>query len=471
MRRLSGMDAASVGLETEATPLHMQAVLVFDTSTIPGGYRYDRLRDLLAARIHVVPPLLQQLVRVPGGIHRPVWVDAPDLDWDYHLPRVLSTEPLDLEFLSRFAAELAGQRLDRSRPLWQLQVVEGPTDDRIALVARVHHALMDGLGGMEFMAELFELEPNAPSVEPPTAIGGAAPPSGAELVGRAVADFASMPAAAARFAREIAQSVSRIASQPRADDDTAPRPFTAPRTPFNQRLSASRAVSLRSLPFDTVREIAERTDSTVNDVVLAVAAGAVREYLLAHDALPYRRLVAGVPAAAGEGGTFGGNTFSFLFVRLPTDVAAPLDRLFAARAEAQRGKRAGEFGLDTLGHLLDLTTPPALDALFSFYRSVLVGRAAPLWNLIVSNVPGPPVPLYLGGARLVGMYPLGPVYDGIGLNVTVLSREDALDVGIVACRDLVADTELLAAQLADALHELAEAVGLHAGAPAPDELP
>jgi hypothetical protein len=195
----------------------------------------------------------------------------------------------------------------------------------------------------------------------------------------------------------------------------------------------------------------------------------VREYLTMRDALPSRRLVAGVPAATGEGGTFGGNAFSFLFVRLPTDVAAPLDRLFAARAEAGRGKRAGEFGLDTLGHLLDLTTPPALDALFSFYRSVLVPRAAPLWNLIVSNVPGPPVPLYLGGARLVGMFPLGPVYDGIGLNLTVLSREGSLDAGIVACRDLVGDPEVLAGMLADALEELAAAVGIRVGAP--DDLP
>ena len=130
MRRLSGIDTAALALETDASPLHMMAVLVLDTSVVPGGYWYERLREFLATRIDVVPPLLQLLRRVPGELHRPVWVDAPAIDWDYHLPRTILTEPLDLSRLGAFAAELAGRRLDRDRPLWQLHVVEDAGTER-----------------------------------------------------------------------------------------------------------------------------------------------------------------------------------------------------------------------------------------------------------------------------------------------------------------------------------------------------
>ena len=142
--RLNGLDAALVELETDRAPLQMLAVLMLDTTTVPGGYEYARLRDFLAARIHVVPPCRRVLVAVPGKLHRPVWAEVGELDWDYHLPRVVSGEPLDLARLSTIAAELAEQRLDRSRPLWQLLVVEDATAPRVAVIARVHHALMDG---------------------------------------------------------------------------------------------------------------------------------------------------------------------------------------------------------------------------------------------------------------------------------------------------------------------------------------
>jgi WS/DGAT/MGAT family acyltransferase len=467
MRRLSGLDAASLALEAAATPLHMTAVLVFDTSTVPGGYSYERLRHLLASRMHVVPPLLQRLQVIPGRVHRPVWVDAPTIDWEYHLPRVISTERLDLRRLEVMAAELLETRLDRGRPLWQLQVVEDPTQERIAIMARVHHALMDGLGGVEFMAQLFELEPSAPALEPLGRLERHPSPSRTSLLADAVRDLSSMPATAARVASDVVRTAARLVSEPRDAEQRAARPFGAPRTIFNGNVTAARTVSLSEYSFVTVRRIASQAQCTVNDVVLAACSGALRRYLLERDQLPGRRLVAGVPAATSNGdSSISGNAFSFLFVRLTTDIDDPIERLTATIEEASVAKRAAAaLGMQTLGDVLDLFTPPPLDVVLSAYRSVLVGHAPPLWNVIVSNVPGPPVPLYLGGARLTNMFPLGPIYENLGLNITVLSREASLEIGIVACTDLVDEPRVLAGHIDAALAELAVAYATRAPAP------
>lgn len=471
MRRLSGLDAASLALEAAATPLHMTAVLVFDTSTVPGGYSYERLRHLLASRIHVVPPLLQQLQEVPGQVHRPVWVDAPTIDWDYHLPRVISTEPLTFEQLATIAGELLEERLDRTRPLWQLQVVEDPTQERIAIMARVHHALMDGLGGVEFMAQLFELEPNEPTLEPLARLERHPSPSNTTLLADAMRDLGGFPAAAARVATDVLRTATRLVSEPRDNEKRAARPFAAPRSIFNGTVTPARSVMLTELPFGSVRRIAARAKCTVNDVVLAITSGALRRYLFERDQLPGRRLVAGVPAATqNDSGAITGNAFSFMFVRLATDIDDAEERLAATMDEASVAKRAaGALGMQTLGNVLDLFTPPPLDVVLSAYRSLLVNHAPPLWNVIVSNVPGPPIPLYLGGARLINMFPLGPIYENLGLNITVLSREDALEIGVVACPDVVKDPDALGRYLEDALDELEQAIAPRL--PAPDLRP
>lgn len=459
MHRLSGIDTAALALETDSSPLHMMAVLVLDTSEAPGGYSYDRLRSFLASRIHLVPPLLRRLADVPARVHRPMWLEVDRIDWDYHLPRTVSTEPLELARLGALAAELATLRLDRTRPLWQLGVVEDATASRVVLIARVHHALMDGLGGMNFMARLFDLEPKYhPPVAPPSTLHDHPEPSPIARLRHAVHDLPSLPLGAARMVLGQARAVANSLPRPAGPSGRAPLPFTAPRTPFNGRVSAGRTVSLSRLPFEAVREVAQRTETTVNEVVLAAVSGALRRYLSDRGACPSTRLVAGVPAATDDPGGEFANALSFLFVRLATDLDDPVQRLAVARDESRRAKRAGEtIGMQTLGAALDLLTPLPIDAAITLYRNVLVERMPPLWNVMVSNVPGPPVPLFVAGARLVGLFPLGPIYEGLGLNVTVVSREQALEVGMVACRDLVPDLDDIATALGESLEELAAA--------------
>jgi diacylglycerol O-acyltransferase / wax synthase len=462
--RLNGLDAALVELETDRTPLQMIAVLMLDTTTVPGGYEYARLRDFLATRIHVVPPCRRMLVAVPGKLHRPVWAEVGELDWDYHLPRVVSGEPLDLARLSTIAAELAEQRLDRSRPLWQLLVVEDATAPRVAVIARVHHALMDGLGGMEFMGALFSLEPTPPTDNAPVQHAPANPPSSVGLLVNAAGALAEIPGTALRLGRNLARIGQHAVMRRRSSQPRAARLFDGPPTPFNARLTVNRTVSLTQLPFPAIRTLARETGATINEIVLTLVSGALRTYLVERGALPARPLVAAVPAGAADAASAArnfGNAFSVLLIRLPTGEPDARRRLAEVREESERAKDASDdLGVDTLGRFLDLMTPLPVDAALFLYRALLVDRLAPIWNVMVSNVPGPPVPLFVAGARLVGLYPIGPIYDGLALNVTVLSREDSLDIGILGCRDHIPAVSDLAVELHRELEGLAALVGV-----------
>ena len=248
--------------------------------------------------------------------------------------------------------------------------------------------------------------------------------------------------------------------EPVDEDARTVRPFTAPRTPFNDRITPTREVSLTELPLDTIRAVRARTGAKINDVVLAVVSGALRSFLQDRELLPEKALVAGVPAATGSAEA-SNNALSFLFLRLATQFDDPIDQLDYVRRESSAAKKvAGEVGMSSLAQLLDSLTPLPIDGALALYRSLLVGRVPPIWNVIVSNVPGPPIPLYVAGARLIGIFPLGPIYEGLGLNITVLSRERSLDIGIVSCRDLLSDLDDLSKRLAPALDELAAATGV-----------
>jgi diacylglycerol O-acyltransferase / wax synthase len=464
MRRLSGFDTAALALETDATPLHMMAVLLLDTSALADGNRYEEIRAFLSSRIHVVPPLLLRLQSVPGAVHRPVWIEAGELDWDYHVPRTILTEPVGIASLNRVAADLAAARLDRDRPLWQMHVIEGPNEDRVAIIACVHHALMDGLGGMEFMSALFDLTPSPlPRYAPRPELPNEEPPSTMSMLRDALVELPNLAVNAGRFASDTLRGLANRGprDEPVDDEERTVRPFTAPRTPFNQRITPAREVMLTELPLDTIRAVRARTGAKINDVVLAVVSGALRTFLQDRDLLPDKALVAGVPAATSTATELSNNALSFLFLRLATEFDDPTDQLEYVRRESVAAKKlAGEVGMSSLAQLLDTMTPLPIDGALALYRSILVGRVPPIWNVIVSNVPGPPIPLYVAGARLIGIFPLGPIYEGLGLNITVLSRERSLDVGIVSCRDLLSDLDDLGKRLAPALDDLAVASGV-----------
>lgn len=460
VERLSGLDATFLYAETPRNHLHMTGVLVLDPATKPGGYSFAAMKEFIAGRVHLSPAFTRKVMPVPFGVAHPVWVDDPDFDLEAHLHRIAVPSPGDTRQLAQLAGEIASWPLDRRRPLWDMWFIEGLAGGRIAMVARMHHATIDGVSGANLMMHLFDLEP-----EPATpAAAPAAPPertpSDLELLVEGLVSRTTRPLLLGRAVAETARAGAEfLRRRLLLDAGSMATPFTAPATPFNAPITAHRTVAFTSVALADVRAVKDAYGTTVNDVILAVCAGAVRHWLADHGALPRRPLVAGVPVSTrgeDETATFGANLISLMFVSLATEVDDPVERLLAIRAATRDAKE--EFravGADVLRNWTELSGPRVLGMALRLYsRMELADRHPPAMNFLVSNVPGPPIPLYFGGCRLDALYPLGPVFDGMGLNITVLSFLESIGFGLIACRELIPDLWDLAGAVELSLNEL-----------------
>lgn len=459
MRRAGPLDSAFLAFEARGHPLHVMAVMALDPATVPGGYSFTGLRDFIGDRLAGIPPLRQRLAPVPFGLARPRFVET-DVDVDSHVHRV-ELGGGTLADVARYAAGFDAVPLDRRRPLWAMHVVEGLDDGTIAVVAKVHHALMDGVAGMQFMASMFSLQPQA---EPVVPIGRRyeRAPGPIEAVVRSIPEIAAEPVRAVQAIATSARAALRLRGAARRDGTLAlPRP---PRIAWNGPLGSRRTVAIASLPLREVKAVGRAAHATVNDVVLAILGGACRTYLEAHGELPDAPLVAAVPVSVrdGEGAGDTANAVSLMFASLRTDIADASERIVAVHEAAQQAKHVhAALGPDTFSAWLEVVSPLVFAAVARIYLGLrLVARTPPFANLIASNVPGPPVPLYFGGARLRGLYPLGPVYDGVGVNVTVVSNLDEIGFGIVSCPDVLSDARELAGAVHWAFAELRDSVAL-----------
>jgi len=454
------MDTAFLYGETPTMHMHVVGVLVLDPSTAPGGWHSERLEEMIAQRLHVIAPFRWRLVNVPGGIDRPRWIEDPDFDIRHHVRRATLCHPGGREELAQFTSEVAGHQLDRCRPLWEMWVVDGLADGTIALVSKVHHAIMDG-GGGNLMASMFDLSADGDHVvEPAEMWWPERPPAPATLVTQAVAHAvertASLPAVAYRTVRGLG-GVVRMLSEQRGSGGGAG--LLAPRTPLNGPLTSARRVALTRCSFDDVRRAKTAFGTTVNDVVLAATSSAMRAYLLKRDALPRVPLLAAVPVSVRAAGQEFGNHTSTLIVALPTQLEDPIERLRVIHEQAAAAKAAQRaMGAEMIEDVLAVTPPPLMSAAARMFCGLRLSRfLPPVINLIVSNVVGPTIPLYCAGARLLAIYPMGPLIEGTGLNVTVLSQSGDLDVGVMTCPELVDDAEAITTGFADGLEELATA--------------
>jgi WS/DGAT/MGAT family acyltransferase len=453
LRRLTGLDAAFLAAESPSNPLHVMGVLVLDPSTIPGGYTFERFQDFIGSRVHLVPPLRRRLLEVPFGLDRPRWLEESHLDLDYHIRRAAVPAPGGPREVATLAAEIDERRLDRSRPLWEIVIVEGLEHGRIALVAKLSHAMMDGFAGMHFMASLFRGDSEIP--EPPVAPSPASDrvPGEAELLLRAIPAVLLRPARAARAALHSAAPGLQLLRQRSEPGEEPPQP---PRMLLSERTTSRRSAAYTSLSLSDVKAVGRAHGATVNDVLLATVSGALRRYLDARGELPEQPLVAGVPVSThGEGDQLA-NSFSSLFTSLATDLEDPVARLHTIHASCQRGKhKQRAIGGEIVQEWSNVPPPWFFSAAATLYtRLDLVDRLPLLCNLVVSNVAGPPDDLYLGGARLEGLYPLGPIYAGVALNATALSYRGALGIGLVGCRDHLPDIEALSEGITRSLAEL-----------------
>ncbi|MDP9023568.1 MAG: wax ester/triacylglycerol synthase family O-acyltransferase [Actinomycetota bacterium] len=469
MERLSGLDAAFLYGETPSVHMHVASAMLFDPSTADVDYSLQRVRDTVQAHLHEIPTFRQRLVFVPFNVHHPVWVNDPGFDLEYHIRSATLPGAGGLDELADFTADVISRPLDRDRPLWEMWYVDGLEDGHIAVVTKIHHAAIDGVSGREIATTLLDTDPD-PEISASQETFEPEPiPSDLHLLARAAADRASLPVELAETAYRTVRGALKLGAlefQARRDDsdqpngDRPPAPFTAPRTRFNASITPHRRVEFVSCELDDIKQVKRAFDVSFNDVVLAVCAGALRRYLAQHGELPGEDLVTWVPIAVrAGGGDAQRNAVSAMITSLATATADPAERLRRVSRSAQIAKRQHlAIGATTLTDWAEFAAPAMFARAARLYSATgMAERHRPLYNVVISNVPGPRRSLYFAGAELLSYYPMGPIIDGGALNISVVSYRDGLFFGLVTCRETVPDVSRLGEYLADSLAELVEA--------------
>lgn len=459
MQRLSGLDASFLYFETRSQLLHVCGLIVLDVSEMEGGYSFEVLRDELSRRITAMPTFRRKLHDSVLNIDHPVWVEDEDFDIDHHLQRVGLPAPGGDHELAELCAHLASQPIDRSMPLWQMYVIEGLQDGRVAVFVKMHHSTVDGVTGANMMSQLCTLTPDDPALDEELVKETAGGSGALELaVGGALSRLATPWRLASLLPGTLGVLPSWIS---RARKGLAmPAPFTAPRTPFNRTITGHRTISFASVDLEDVKRVKNAFGTTVNDVVLAICSTALRKYLEGMNALPSKPLIAMVPmsvhAAESRPGT---NRVSGMFMSLSTDIDDPVERLEAIRdANTVAKDHTNALDANLLTDWAQFAAPSVFGSAVRMYSRLRLSERHPVvHNLVISNVPGPNIPLYFLGGRIEKMLPLGPVFHGAGLNCTVMSMDGELHFGFIGCKRSVPDPWPLADAVGEALAELVEA--------------
>lgn len=480
MRQLSSLDAQFLALETPRQSGHVAGVAILDPSTRPTGtLAADDIQALILERLPLLPPLRWRLREVPLSLDYPYWVDDSDFDLDFHVRELALAPPGSDAQLAEQVARIVARPLDRARPLWELYLISGLASGHLAMLTKIHHAVVDGISGAEIMGLLLDLTPTGRELPPPDPRGDdASPPGQLGMVARALrgvpryplralrslpaaipnlqeTQFSALPGAGAlgSVTKRVERAITGVDGPVHARER-----MVAPKTSFNGRVSAHRRFVFGQLSLDEVKEVKNAHGCTVNDVVVSICAGAVRRWLVAHDELPEEPLVAQIPVSVRtdeQAGTYG-NRIILMSAPLFTDEADPIRRLLRTH-EALDGMKERHRALPA-GLLQDANNfiPPAVfsRAARLTFRLATSRPGRPTWNLVISNVPGPPFPLYCAGARLVANYPVSVITDGMGLNITVMSYCGSLDFGIVVDRDQMPDVDRLMGWIGEALQEL-----------------
>jgi WS/DGAT/MGAT family acyltransferase len=432
MKFLSGLDGVFLHLETPAIPMHVASLSLLEAPSGRRGSFVDKVRRLYERRLPLAPVLSRKLHEFPLGMANPVWVQAPAVDLDYHVRHVTLPSPGTRAQLEECVGALHSTPLDRNHPLWTAWVIEGLHDGRVAFYTNVHHAVVDGQAGVELMRALFDLSPRARRPVPARAGAAAEDPGAGTLIARAVQHDINEYWRLVRDLPAMARALRPRAG--RKGGGLAVGAGLGPRTPLNVAIDGRRGFGTASVPFADVHAIAAAHGATVNDVVLAICAGALRRYLGRQGGVPSEPLVAGMPVSLrGPGGPVEFTTQATMVrVGLATEIADPVRRLrairdatAAAKAAVLENKALARVDFPTLG------VPWLLHGLARLYdRPAVASRVPAIVNLVVSNVPGPPQPMYFAGARILHHWPLSIVGHGLGLNVTVESYAGMLEFGV-----------------------------------------
>ncbi|MGH9088637.1 MAG: wax ester/triacylglycerol synthase family O-acyltransferase [Acidimicrobiales bacterium] len=502
MEPLTGLDSAFLALETPTARIHVGAVLLLDPAVgapLAPGERFDAIRRMIGGRLHLVPQFRQRAVRLPLDLLPPMWVDDPGFSLDDHVRRASLPAPGRRAELDELVGDVMARPLPTDRPLWEMVVVEGLDGDRTALVAKLHHAILDGVSAATTMAAFFDLAPSTPpgpaeaEADAPRTAGWDPPPlpSPAELLRHALASLARQPEAVLGAVQMGADALVEVAEHNRRLAATGavppPSPFHAPRTQVNGTLSSARSFARVSIALDDITRLRRAAGPgthggnvypppTFNDVILCAVGMATERFLERRGEVPERPLVALVPvsnrlpgrvgpAVTPVGGRYLGNEVSGMLVGLGSAEATQLDRLRAVAAAVRIAKEQEELAWGRLLEGVARATPHALTSWGARGATWLrlFDRVPPLFNLVVSTVPGPDVPLWVAGLPVAAAFPVGPVAHGVGLNVTTLTHHGTVHAGLLACRRRVPEVAELAGLLAEAVDELGMAAGAHRG--------
>jgi diacylglycerol O-acyltransferase / wax synthase len=462
MKPLTGLDGMFLHLETPETPMHVGSVSLLD---LPAGHHGDFLKDvqrLYARRIPLAPVLSRKLAELPLQLANPSWVQADSVVLEDHIKRVSLPRPGTMRQLEECVGRLHALPLDRSRPLWMVYIIDGLKSGQSAYYTKIHHAVLDGQAAVNLSRVLLDTSPKGRRLRSlPSKLRGEHPSFGT-LAAAVLKHDATQYLKFMRGLPVIARTLASLRNEPGRQPATTARPVArtaifGPRTPLNVAITGERGFAGVSLPLDEVKAIATAHDAKINDVVLALCAGALRHYLAEHGGLPHDPLLAAVPISLREAGNTEYSTQATMIrVSLATDISDPVKRLLAIRDAATAAKATSSRARPILP--LDfpaIGTPWLLHGLAAIYgRTKLADRIPPLANLVISNVPGPSMPLYFAGARVANYWPLSIVQHGLGINITVESYAGALGVGITTASSAVPDPRQIAVALAAAHREL-----------------
>jgi WS/DGAT/MGAT family acyltransferase len=466
--RLTGLDSSFLHLERDSTHMHVAGCAIFEGEPPD----YEELLEALQARLHLVPRYRQRLAFVPLSQGRPVWVDDPHFNLRYHVRHTALPTPGEEEQLMRMTGRVFSQALDRSRPLWEIWLVEGLSDERFAVLSKTHHALVDGISGVDIMTVLFDTAPDPMPAAAPEHDWAAKPlPSRAQLLAEALLERATVPG-------EMARGVRALIRGPRAVGSRAARSLgalgelaltgaqPAPPSPFNVRVGPHRRFTWVRGDLDQFKTVKNELGGTVNDVVLAAVTGALARYMRRHGhptEAPLRAMVPVSVRAEVERGALG-NRVAAMWAPLPVGITDPVSRLGAISEAMQGLKQSGQVvGAEVLTSLSGFA-PPTIMA-----QAARLQARQRLFNLVVTNVPGPQHPLYLLGRQVESVFPLIPLAENTALGIAIMSYNGQINFGLVADYDALPDVESLALELRSSIDELLTAAG--AGARRPSRKP
>jgi WS/DGAT/MGAT family acyltransferase len=450
MDQLSGMDASFLHLETPETPMHVGSLMLLDLPSAYKGDFYEDVKAMVASRMHLASVLTRKLAQMPFELAEPIWIDDDDIDLGYHVRSTTLRRPGTMAQLEQLVARLHSTLLDRSRPLWEMYVIDGLENGQIAFYSKAHHSGVDGKAGVELAKVLYDTSPEIREVPPARrkrkSTGYQLGVS--ELLQAAASNAAQQYRKLAELlptaARAYAAAASVIASQRTASGTRALNLGLAPKTIFNDSITNQRSYSTTSVPLADVKALGKRVGGTVNTIVMAMCSIALHRFLKERDLLPKEALIAMVPVSLrAEGDGAMNNQVSMVRVDLATDIDNLPERFKAIHASSEAAKAVVRELKPVIGVDVPVTGSPWLmTGLASLLgRSNLVSRMPAAGNVAISNVPGPPIHLYLAGAKMVHFFPVSIAYHGTALNITVQSYAGLLEFGITACRRILSQDE------------------------------